>query len=153
MRVTVIADASFCPEYRVAGYGYWIASERGRKAGGGAMRDLVNNSLVAEMMAVVNALHDGLKYELIMQGDEVLFQTDCIGAMEYLQRMPTGLPVDAGRVTKAFFDLRINAKLDVRFRHVKGHTGLKEARFASNRRCDERAKQAMRKARLLAKQA
>lgn len=152
MRVTVIADASYCLDYRVAGYGYWIACERGRMPGGGAVRGKVASSLVAEMIAVVNALHDGLKYELIMKGDEVLFQTDCVGAIGYFERSVLDLPDTARHVGKAFYDLTSNSKLEVRFRHVKGHTTLKEARYAANRHCDQRAKQSMRQARRKAQQ-
>jgi len=138
MRVTIIADASFCPEHRVAGYGYWIACERGKLPGGGPMRDKVSSSMLAEMMAVCNALLDGFKHKLIEAGDEVLIQTDCMGAIELLQATPK-CPV-----TDVFHSLCKRGKITVRFKHVKGHTAHAEPRFAANRACDQRAKTAMR---------
>lgn len=81
MRVTIIADASFCPDTNVAGYGYWIACERGKDGGGGEMKGRVESSLIAEMQAVVNALYISIRKNLVQANDHVLLQTDCEGAI------------------------------------------------------------------------
>lgn len=45
MRVTILADASHCPTTKAGGYGYWIASERGKK---GAPAPLKTELLTAQ---------------------------------------------------------------------------------------------------------
>lgn len=114
------------------------------------MRDKLPNSMVAEMIAMVNALFDGLKHKLIMPGDEVLIQSDCMAAIEILQRTSFVTVADQYRhVHKVFHDLCKSGEVAVRFRHVKGHTTHAEPRYAANRACDMRAKTAMRARRLL----
>lgn len=38
MRVTIISDASFCPNTKAAGYGGWVVCNRGNNANGGPLR-------------------------------------------------------------------------------------------------------------------
>lgn len=147
MRVTILADASFCPDYHVGGYGFWIVCERGKYGGGGSIKNTVPSSVIAEMMAVVNALHQGLKVGLVMKGDDVLMQTDCMGAINFLSRMVRGLPPDHMPIAQAWYDLRTKNDIRVMFKHVKAHTGLTEARYIANKMCDKRAKKGMRLAR------
>lgn len=147
MRVTVIADASYCPEYKVAGYGYWIACGRGKQGGGGAIKTPVLNNIVAEMMAIANSLWHGLKEGLIAEGDEVLLQTDCIPAIEAFEGERKRLVSEERSVVNTLKDMQTRFSLQFEFRHVKGHSGRKEARFVTNKLCDKRAKQAMREAR------
>lgn len=148
MFVTIIADASFDSRYGVGGYGYWIASARGKQPGEGALRGTVVSALQAEMMAVCRALHDAVKLRLVEPGDQVLVQTDCQGAIDFLKRASLkdiGLQHEANRLVWTVFDrLKSVHNLFITFKHVKGHTQLREARFAANRACDARAKKAMR---------
>lgn len=146
MNVTIIADASHCPETKVAGYGFWIASGRGKFGGGGAMRSKVDNSTIAEMQAVVNSLWIALDKGFAQEGDEILIQTDCLAAIQAFgsQRY---LSADEQKVTRALRGLADNFKLKLKLKHVKGHTTRAEARFVTNNCCDKRAKAAMRKAR------
>jgi ribonuclease HI len=142
LNVTIIADASFDLRYKVAGYGYWIASARGKRPGGGLLRADVQSALQAEMMAVCRALHDGVKLRLIEPGDAVLVQTDCQTAIDIF----TGIckSVKDPLVSGVFEKLCDRHNLRITFRHVKGHTTFLDARYAANRACDARAKEAMR---------
>lgn len=74
MLVTIIADASYCPNYNVAGYGYWIVCDRGSDGGGGPLGkgNKVENSTVAEMMAIVKALYKACQSNLVQVQDVVL---------------------------------------------------------------------------------
>lgn len=146
MRVTVIADASYCPEHKVGGYGFWIASERGKHGGGGALRCPINN-IVAEEMAVVNALYIALQVGLVHAQDEVLMQTDCMGAIDAFRGTRNKLQAQEHEVVSTFNNLKERFSLVLEFRHVKGHSNRREARYTTNRLCDRRAKEAMRKAR------
>lgn len=78
MNVTIFADASWCPEYKVGGYGFWIASARGKAGGGGALKEPVDTATIAEMMALCNALAIGVRKRLVMPADIVLMQTESV---------------------------------------------------------------------------
>ena len=92
MNVTIFADASYCNELRVGGYGFWVACERGKKAGGGRLRtNDVSSSTVAEMMALANALHCAIVHGLVLDNDIVLLQTDCMAAIDAFEGRRTRL--------------------------------------------------------------
>ncbi len=147
MRVTIIADASHCGQTGAGGYGYWIASERGKQGGGGQIKDPVDGSGAAEMIALINALHIALKTGLVVQGDHVLLQTDCQSAIGAFQGQRFTLTKDEKRAKSTFFDLKRVHGFTFSFRHVKGHTSRPEARYVTNNLCDARAKAGMRLAR------
>lgn len=150
MLITILADASWCPDTRVAGYGYWIASDRGSEGGGGVMttRQVASNT-VAEMMALANALHHAMLLDLVQADDSILFQTDCIAAILGFtgKRM---LALEQERLVNAY--MRRSQRmlnLEFEYRHVKGHTRSREARFLANNHCDAQARSYMRQARML----
>lgn len=146
MNVTILGDASHCPETLAGGYGFWIACERGKRGGSGAFREVVPTSTVAEMMAIVNALYCALRFELVLKGDALLIQTDCEAAIFALtdRRKLTTLESECVLKMKQF--IKDNA-LEVVYKHVKGHSKNKQSRFLSNNACDRGAKKAMRKKR------
>lgn len=154
MKVTIIADASWCPHESVGGYGFWIASERGKLGGGGelAQGKFVESSHAAEMMALCNALFIALGRDLVQQGDEVLLQTDCMAAIDAFQDRRVYLAAQEHAALKYMKGLQRGHKLILTYRHVKGHTSNPNARSVTNRLCDERAKTSMRVARARAQQ-
>lgn len=146
MLVTVMADASHCPQTKAAGYGFWIASGRGKKGGGGAMKSLVSTSTLAEMQAVANALYIGLRCGLIQQQDRVLIQTDCEAAIFAFQAL-RNVNEEEKKVVKWLYAMLNKHELKMEIRHVKGHSSSRAPRYAANNCCDKRALKAMRKAR------
>lgn len=148
MRVTLMCDASYCNTYKVAGYGFWIASERGKAGGGGSMARQVGNNNIAEMMAICNTVWEGIRRGLLQHGDELLIQSDCLGAMGKLRFVQTKASKEERDVITYFERIVRQMNFTVNFRHVKGHTSLAGNRYAANRQCDKIAKQAMRKARI-----
>lgn len=153
MRVTVIADASHCPDTGAAGYGYWAVSERGRQGGGGPIKNPLGNSTAAEMAALVNGLYFALASGIAERGDHVLLQTDCTGAIAALESKRKELSIDERAAKAQFFELKKTHGVTVSFRHVKGHTSRTEARYVTNNLCDQRAKTGMRLARKRIKEA
>lgn len=147
MRATIIADASWCPDTKAAGYAFWIASDRGKQGGSGAFKERVVTSCVAEMMALVNGLHTACKQGLVQNADSVLMQTDCLGAIQAFQGQRGYMSPVEQSVVKYYEELLTASSVHVSFRHVKGHTTRKEPRYYINSKCDEFAKKAMRKAR------
>jgi ribonuclease HI len=150
MLVTILTDASWCPDTGAAGYGYWIASGRGKRPGGNVMKPAVN-PCHAEMMAIANGLTVALKAELVCDGDDVLIQTDSTNAIRALtsQELRYGdqFTLDMAAVRDYVTNLVARHKLRMEYRHVKGHSPRPEARFKANNHCDERAKLHMRRAR------
>lgn len=147
-RITVTADASFCPRTNAGGWGYWIASDRGKLGGGGPLRK-VACSQAAKMMAIVNALDVGVRSGLIRNGDFVLVQTDCQSAIFCFERRQ-GNTTEQQNVIRAYLNISETANFGVSFRHVKGHTKRNanpEARYGANRACDARARYHMERAR------
>ena len=147
MNVTILTDASHCPDLKVAGYGFWIASERGKLPGSGVMKNLVRTSTLAEMQAVVNALWKGAKAGLILRGDELLIQIDCEAAI-YAFRRKRNVADDEKEVVEQLYWILTTLDLKCKFRHVKAHTGSDAARSRANDACDKRARKAMRRARI-----
>jgi ribonuclease HI len=147
VRVTIIADASYCPRTGAAGYGVWAASSRGKRSFKGQLAVPKDNN-DAEMMAIVNGVAYALKFGIAMPGDLLLIQSDSTTAIITLN---TGEAKDAATETivDTFGHFIEKYALKVEFRHVKGHTNselVKDARFASNRLCDKHAKEEMRNA-------
>src|SRR5699024_8807393 len=68
MRVTIISDASFCPNTKAAGYGGWVVCNRGNNANGGPLRGAPDSG-AAETMAICNIIWEGMKAKLIHPGD------------------------------------------------------------------------------------
>lgn len=148
MRVTILADASHCPDTKAGGYGYWIASERGKKGGSGVLNGAIQSSTLAEMMAIANAIYHGVTNGLVQGHDILLIQTDCESAIFAFTSKRKG-SVEEKRVIEYVQKVTRFLSLTVEYKHVKGHTNRSEARFAANNACDRAARKAMRKARNL----
>lgn len=144
MKITIIADASYCHETQAGGFGFWIASERGKYGGGGPFRKRCDGSAAAEMMAVVNAFAIAINRKTVQEGDHVLLQTDCVEAIAVLSHRRRGGTADQLECIRVFRQLKKEAGVTVSFRHVKGHTRHEAARFVTNNLCDRRAKAGMR---------
>lgn len=149
MLVTILADASYCPETGAAGYGFWIVCERGKHGGGDEMREVAPDNNVAEMQAVANAMLIAKQKGLLHALDTVLIQTDCMGAIDAFEgrRKYKSLSYREKAVVRWVNNFREELSLQVIYRHVKGHTGKKESRFVANKMCDLRAKRFMRQMR------
>lgn len=147
MRVTIITDASYCPDTNVAGYGYWIACERGKQGGGGEMKSLVDGSVEAEMQAIVNAVHIAASLSLVQAQDDILIQTDCMAAIDAFRGTRKVLKKQELEAVYALSRLRCKHGLGIGFKHVKGHSNNTDARSITNKLCDKRAKESMKRAR------
>ena len=121
---------------------------------------------IAEALAVINGIHSGLRDQVILPGDEILIQTDNDSVMTILNG-------EAKRRVKGSTKLRRNISwrklrkevgeknaqirsahikftsfiedhnLTIRWRHVKGHEGMKDRRSAVNTICDHIARDHM----------
>lgn len=147
MNITIITDASWCPDTKVGGYGIWIACNRGRLPAKGRFKHRVLSPLDAEMMAVVNGLHVGIANQLVHIGDKILFQTDCTGAIDHFESPVADISNKRFIIVQTFKDLVKQFNLIVEFKHVKGHSNGATPRLRANIACDQQAKLEMKKAR------
>lgn len=132
---------------KVAGYGFWIAGARGKRGGGGPIAGNVQDNNLAEAMAICNTLWHGVKENLIHKNDEVLIQSDSLRAVDFLSGH-VQLKTDQEKLVFNYFkDFVKDNRLHVTYKHVKAHTGAREARFVANRMCDTRAKKGLAEAR------
>lgn len=149
MNVTILTDASWDQKLLVAGYGYWVASDRGKRAGGGPFKNKVSSSNQAEMQACANALFIAIREGLVKEGDSVLFQVDNLHALRVLSMLQPPVVAEEIAILRYFQTLTVGKQIAVRFRHVKGHSNKKDNRFLANNHCDERARKGLRQARQL----
>lgn len=148
MDVTLLCDASYCPDHKVAGYGFWIASARLKFGGGGKVNSEVDGSNTAEMMAICNSIYHGVKEGAIQAGDSLLIQSDSTNAiMRFEGKRVTKLTEQQLLVIEYYDKVVRTLNLNIIFRHVKGHTTLPGKRYMANRMCDKRARQHMLQAR------
>lgn len=147
MWVTIIADASYCPETGKAGYGFWIASQRGKHGGDGILESHVGNNIAAEMMALLNALHVAVRRGLVQQKDSVLLQTDCQPAIDAFKARRVNITAQETELVSWYKEFIASNELHMRLKHVKGHTKNEDARFVVNNICDRKARRNMRLAR------
>lgn len=147
MRTTIIADASFCPNTKVGGYGFWIANERGRKGGDGVFKEPVENNIAAEMMALLNGLAHAIHIGLIHKGEAVLIQTDCTPAIDAFKGLRKSVTQQENGLIEWFNGFVRDHNLNIEFRHVKGHSNDKANRYVANNICDRKARANMRMAR------
>lgn len=143
---TILSDASLCLRTMGGGYGWWIASDRGSKlGGGGSFRNTLDTINAAEAMAAVNALYVAINRQLVQRTDHVLFQLDSVAAIGNLDgsRRKGRLSQDEKKAREQFMAMVGQFDLTVEFRHVKAHSGVQDNRSAANRHCDRHAKQGM----------
>ena len=159
---TIIADASFCHRTQTAGWGAWMIADGLRSlTTGGAMKTTMQSSQHAELAAIANAFHVANARGYLRDGETVLLQSDCQGALAaILYHVPgshdhpakDGIRVhpmrSAGtkrnrKVLQAVKGIVQARSLHLMVRHVKGHAEG-EGRFYINRVCDDVAKSHMR---------
>lgn len=138
--VTIVCDASHCPDTKVHGVGGWINAgpERGVLAVEDGFNLGLDNSTKAEMHAIVHTLQKGIDAKLVRNRDKVIITTDCQGCIDHANMNSNFLYMDELRSIQKAYGLRFD------FRHVKGHSSKQDARSKANRHCDERAKRAMK---------
>ena len=138
---TLFVDASHCPETGAGGYGYRVASSRGKRNGSGILQGRITNSCVAEMKAVVNALWLIRNEAIIGPGDTVLVQTDSLYAIDALsgRRYLTSEEVHVRKEYSKVCNL-----MYVQLRHIRGHVNSDKPRFRAHARADELAREQMK---------
>ncbi len=172
MLITIFSDASMCEKRNVGGWAAWLRCDRRRYPfrTGGPFTVRVNDTAMAESMAVVNALASGIAQGFVEPEDVVLIQTDNNSVMGVLEgtvvrrmskavrerkgltraqakRLVRDRNAEIGIVSSVFLSYVAKNSLTIRWRHVKGHRGNVDRRSAVNTYCDQQARIHMRAAR------
>lgn len=146
MLVTLMTDASHCPRTGAGGFGYWCASERGKRPGGGSLNGVIKDSYEAEMKAVANALKASIDAGLVHENDTVLIQLDNLGVVNCISKKNNPRE-DVEHVLRYIFNYADKYHLKLISRHVKGHSRNTDQRSKANNHCDARAYEGMQQAR------
>ena len=140
--ITIITDASFCPNTKAAGYSCWIASNGGKKAFEGPLNAPRDNN-VAETMAIVNALWHGFKAGLIKAKSNILIQSDSETAIGILKGEKVASNQQYRDAVAYVQGLVSRYSLTLRYKHVPGHTKGADSRTRAQNHCDVAAKRQM----------
>lgn len=138
MRSTVITDASFCHRTQAAGWAAWIRVDGEAEAirySGTFEKSRPDNPTRAELFASLNGIWIASKYG----ATDVLLQTDCMAVIHAASGRGSLAPLWRKKLEE--FGL---STLQIRCKHVKGHTNRAEPRYYVNRWCDEAAGRHMR---------
>lgn len=150
MLVSLFADASFHNQFKAAGWGAWVRSERGRAYNGGAWGHWVSSSAIAEFLAICEGYLLGRRTEILMPGDTVLIQTDCSGIIpwfnhgsidppRYVKSKHFQLTPASRMLDEINYEIRTK-NIHLQIKHVKGHQSNSEPRNYVNNLCDRLAK-------------
>ena len=143
--VTIISDASHCPDTLAGGYGCWIASNRGSMEFGGPLNDAMDSTEI-EAKAACNALHYAITNGLVKRRDIILIQVDALAALEMFngRRKPRLRELE---ILEWINNIAARNDLTLRYRHVKGHTNNRDARSRAQQKCDDLARHYMQQER------
>lgn len=151
MTVTVNTDASYCPHQKVGGFACYIKCNSGliRKSG---KINCPEGPSDCELKAIANAFYI-LENSAFNDGsiDFIIINTDCKSIFRHVSEKSK---YHAGKfIAKAIARIRENStegcnKNMYHIRHVKAHSGIKDARSWVNEWCDANAKIEMKKQRV-----
>lgn len=144
--ITIIADASYCPNTKAAGYGVWVNGCFGKSPFEGQLQSPACNN-TAEIMAVANALWHAMHNHLVYAKSFVLIQTDSSTAIGMFEGKIE--PKNDQQIAAKYYvrDIIRRFELSVTYRHCPGHTNALTKRSIAQQHCDDRAKRQMLKAR------
>lgn len=168
--VTIISDASVCPNTKVAAWAAWMKADGKASAmHSGAFDEPVGDSSMAETLAIINAIHRAVTSGYVEKGGNILMQSDSLDALAVLMialpgtvenKHASGAPVykmrkkTSERYSKAIKILRkivAEHHLVLEVRHVRGHKSGNGRQYV-NRLVDKEAKAIVRANRGKAKQ-
>lgn len=134
---TVLTDASWCPDNKVAGWAAWIVCNDERVKKFDTFYGLIESSFEAEVKAILNGLWLAKN---AFNTNHYHVVSDCVMAMDALQGKH-----NSKEWQNKMVDIVGTAR--VTFKHVKAHTNATDKRSWVNNWCDMQAKLSMRKLR------
>lgn len=149
MNLTLCTDASFSHKHQIGTYAYWMVCEGQRLKWSGPLKGVVHDSTEAEMMCILKALKRIQMDPLLsLKVKEILVNTDSLNSIWILTgnvkkmakyRLPKPYHAELAKIFRHMRGLMGNVQ--VKFRHVKAHSGVDDKRSYVNEWCDQRCKQ------------
>lgn len=147
-KVIISVDASYCLRTGACGYAYKISCKKRRSLYWGQEGFfIVDSPLIAEIVAILEALRAGVDKRQVLPGDLVIIESDCMGAIATLQGKRKKLSEYEEKLLQSYRDFRHNNKVFVVLSHVSGHSVGRARHTVDNNECDRRAKIEMKKRR------
>jgi ribonuclease HI len=143
--ITINTDASFCPITGASGWAFYIICDEFRIKKSGNFTIKPTSAEEAEMMCIGNAFAYLSNKAPPKNIKLIVVNTDCMSAVDRIYNCGKSLSKKV-RILKNNFITKFS-KPKFEFRHVKAHSGKKDARSYVNEWCDENAKIHMRKER------
>ena len=133
---TINSDASVDISKGVGGYAIWIRTDHTCIKLADRFKGKVNDSNMAEIMAVINAIYVVLMRKISV--DVLVINTDNKMCRDIINRRRKNVPDKFTEVFNTLNELCRHFKICYA-KHIKGHTKLDTARHHVNRWCDEYA--------------
>ena len=149
MLVTINTDASFHSGLKYGAFAFWAICDDFKITKSGVFRSKCIDSNDAEARCIINALrvvvlaHKGIT--------RIIVNTDSLNAIALITNDKIHLDryIGKGRsrwkhILKAYHETIKGRSLKIEFRHVRAHSGVKDARSYVNEWCDLEAKRQLR---------
>lgn len=143
--LTINTDASFCPDTKAGGYAFYIRGDDFKLTKAGSFKYKVKNPTDAEAKCIINALHT-LSIQSLPQVDVIVINTDSKTCIDHMSGLQPSKLYGRGKALAHRIKNKCRAE-EVKFKHVKAHTGKNDSRSWVNEWCDQQAKVWMRKKR------
>jgi ribonuclease HI len=136
--LTINTDASYYQEHKVGGYAFYIVCDTFRAKNSGEFKNSnIKSPQDAELMCIVNALSYLLTLKVPVV-DVVVLNTDCRYGINEIKACKSELAV---RINLLMATLKqITTHKHFKYKHVKAHSGIQDARSWVNEWCDAEAK-------------
>lgn len=138
--VTITTDASYHGLHKVGAYAYWITCNLGRLKAAGPLKGKIKNPDEAEIQCILNALHVA-KQRIGSKAKKIIVNTDSTNAIAVFENKEKEIKRWGLKWAEHYRKQLLAGSYGlIEFRHVKGHTSNKEAKFWVNNWCDTAAK-------------
>lgn len=139
--LTINTDASHCGQTLAGGYAFWAVCDKFVYKKGDILKDTSKNSTEAETKAIANALSLILKRDDLPKLNFIIINTDSKNSITNIN----GRKNPIAKTAAEYLDRLVVATSaqNIELRHVKAHTGAKNARSKVNEWCDREAKKFM----------
>lgn len=145
--ITIITDASHCPDTLAGGWACWIVCDGQRYKHSARLKNQYVTAWHAEAAAIINSCvylnKQALRFDNIYK---LLIQSDCLSALTHFEKAVKNdkgckLPKDLLKKWQSFY----KSLPQLEFRHVEGHQcNSRGARYYVNNWVDREAKKHMR---------
>jgi ribonuclease HI len=146
--ITVFADASFCFKTGAAGIAVWARTNNRFHRMSQRLTFPVLNSAEAETIALGTGILSALENLAPEPGDRLSVQSDCLHALNAVVLFQCSTQMERSFAVRVDAAVR-EARVSLHPKHVKGHTGVHDARSYANDWCDREARDRMRESRKL----